>query len=359
MTRIHLTRRRTARIGLVLAVVTTAVWASPASANSPDPIFGGSLFDRDQPLIYSWQTGKVPPTWMQNGINAGAENSRKLTLATNAQGTRIPTFTYGSGGTSKISMEQTPCNPSNLLAIACMTRSAPNSFTVKLNKHDMQLQGFTLKWCSGYAFETPPASEPASGCYDVANITLDELGHVAILDHHDNSVAGSTYTDAVVQAFSRTKDGDGWNADVYGRCDVASLQAQYGMTTSSKLYSTCLTPRVAPSLAFSASPALTPQFGNVTFSATLTTGNWPSDYGDRISLKPAHARTVILQRAPIGSTSFTNYLTMSPGTTAGTYTATVAIGGTYQWRANFPQPTNEGFLAARASVAQTVTCTNC
>jgi len=125
------------------------------------------------------------------------------------------------------------------------------------------------------------------------------------------------------------------------------------------LYATCLTPRVQPSLAFSASPALTPQFGNVTFSATLTTGDWPGDYGNRISLKPAHARTVILQRAPVGSSSFTDFLTMSPGTTAGTYAATVAIGGTYQWRANFPQPANEGFLAGRASVPQTVTCTNC
>ena len=180
-----------------------------------------------------------------------------------------------------------------------------------------------------------------------------------ILGHHDNSVAGSTYSDAVVQALSHTKAGVGWNAAVYGRCDVASLQAQYGMKTSSKLYSTCLIPRVAPSLGFGASPTSTTLNGTVNFSATLTTGNWPGDFGDRISLKPAHARTVYLQRAPIGSSSFTNVVAMSPGVTAGTYAASVAITGTFQWRVNLPQPTNEGFLAARASGVLTITCTNC
>lgn len=348
-----------ARIGLVLGILTTALWAGPVSANSPDPIYTGSLFATDQALSYSWLSGKVPDVWMQAGINAGAANSNGLTAATNAQGTKVATFAYNSAGTSKISMSQTN-GCSGLDAIACFTRAgAPTSFTMNLNRHDLPLQSFILKWCSWYAAQNPPQTEPASGCYDVANVTLDELGHVLILNHHDNNVAGSTYTDAVVQALSRTKPNTGWNAAQYGRCDVASLQAQYGMKTSSKLYSTCLTPRVAPSLAFSASPTSTPKYGNVTFSATLTTGDWPGDYGNRISLKPAHARAVILQRAPVGSSSFTDYLTMAAGTTAGTYTATFGILGTYQWRANFPQPTNEGFLGARASVAQTVTCTNC
>lgn len=351
--------RARAWTGVALAALTTALWAGPVGANSPDPIYSGTLFATDQALTYSWDATRVPEPWMQSGINAGAANSNKLTAATNAQGTRIPTFAYGAGGTSKISRSNTN-GCSGFDAIACFTRAnAPTSFTVNLNKHGLVLRSFTLKWCSGYAFESPPMPEPASGCYDVANITLDELGHVLILNHHDNTVAGSTYTDAVVQEFSRTKPNTGWNAAVYGRCDVASLQAQYGMKTSSKLYSTCLTPRVAPSLGFGASPTSTTLNGTVNFSATLTTGNWPGDFGDRISLKPAHARTVYLQRAPIGSSSFTNVVAMSPGVTAGTYTASVAITGTFQWRVNFPQPTNEGFLAARTSGVLTITCTNC
>lgn len=140
---------------------------------------------------------------------------------------------------------------------------------------------------------------------------------------------------------------------------MASLQTQYGMKTSSKLYSTCLTPRVLSSLGFLASPTSGPANTVVNFTATLKTGDWPGDFSDRISLKPAHARTVYLQRAPVGSSSFTNYVAMSPGGTAGTYTTSILLNGTYQWRANFPQPTNEGFLTGRTSGALTITCTSC
>ncbi len=351
--------RRTARCGALLGISLAVLLASAVGANSPDPLLGGSLFATDQALTYSWLSGKVPDPWMQNGINAGAANSNKLTAATNTQGTKIATFAYGSGGTSKISMEQTnSCGGSQ--ALACFSRAgAPNSFTVKVNKHGMVLSGFTLKWCGWYAAQNPPQTEPSSGCYDVANVTLDELGHVLILDHHDNAVPGSVYTDAVVQALSHAKPDTAWNAANYARCDIANLQTQYGMKTSSKLYSTCLTPRVAPTLSFNASPTSGTMNTVVSFTSTLTTGNWPGDFGDRISLKPAHARTVYLQRAPIGSSSFTNFVAMSPGVTAGTYAASVAITGDYQWRVNFPQPSNEGFLAARTTGALTINCTNC
>lgn len=357
MKRASLTRR-TARIAVALAALTTVLWAGPVRANSPDPIFGGALFATDQALAYSWGT-TVPDVWMQNGINAGAANSNKLTLATTLQGTKVATFAYEAGGTSKISKSTSNCDPSNPLAIACMTRTAPTSFTVKLNSDGMALQGFTLKWCSWYAAQNPPKTEPASGCFDVANVTLDELGHVLVLNHHNTALNESDYSDAVVQAHSHAKLNVGWNAAQYGRCDVASLQAQYGMKTSSKLYSTCLTPRVAPTLSFNASSTSVPMNTVVTFASTLTTGNWPGDFGDRISLKPAHARTVYLQRAAIGSSSFSNFVAMSPGTTAGTYAASVATTGDYQWRVNFPQPSNEGFLAARTSGVLTVNCTNC
>jgi hypothetical protein len=346
-------------IAAVLAALVAAASPNLVAANAPDPILGGTLFATDQPLSYSWDAAKVPEPWMQTGINAGAGDANKLAAAANAQGTKIATFAYASGGTSKIAMSQiNTCASSD--AIARFNRnSAPNSFTMTLNKHGMVLASFTLKWCAWYAAQVPAQPEPATGCYDVANLSMDEFGHVLILNHHATAANESDYSDAVVQTLAHAKAGVGWNADVFGRCDVASLQSQYGMTTSSKLYSTCLTPLVLPSLAFSASPTSTPLNGNVTFTATLTTGDWPSDFNGRISLKPAHARTVVLQRAPVGSSSFTDYLTMLAGTTAGTYTATFAIFGTYQWRANFPQPTNEGFLAGVASSAVTVTCTGC
>ena len=52
MKRANLMRAR-AWTGVALAALTTALWAGPVSANSPDPIFGGSLFATDQALTYS------------------------------------------------------------------------------------------------------------------------------------------------------------------------------------------------------------------------------------------------------------------------------------------------------------------
>lgn len=112
--------RRMAWTGLVLGILTTALWSSPVSANSPDPILGGTLFATDQALTYSWDAAKVPDSWMQSGINAGAANSNKLTLTATLQGTKVATFAYGAGGTSKISMESSKA--CGFDGIACFSR---------------------------------------------------------------------------------------------------------------------------------------------------------------------------------------------------------------------------------------------
>ena len=91
----------------------------------------------------------------------------------------------------------------------------------------------TLKWCQAYT--TAP-----NGCYDAETIALDEFGHVEGLNHHVNYSSDSDYDDAVVQTFSRTKPAAGWNRHTFGRCDVATLQVKYDVTSSTAKYSTCL-----------------------------------------------------------------------------------------------------------------------
>ena len=83
----------------------------------------------------------------------------------------------------------------------------------------------TLKWCQAYT--TAP-----NGCYDAETIALDEFGHVEGLNHHVNYSSDSDYDDAVVQTFSRTKPAAGWNRHTFGRCDVATLQVKYDVTSS-------------------------------------------------------------------------------------------------------------------------------
>ena len=62
-----------------------------------------------------------------------------------------------------------------------------------------------------------PTRRRPNGCYDAETVALDEFGHVEILDHHVNQDDQSDYTDAVVQTFSRTKPGVGWNMHVARR----------------------------------------------------------------------------------------------------------------------------------------------
>ena len=116
--------------------------------------------------------------------------------------------------------------------LACFRRDAPDWFAVYLRENGHRFDWGTLRWCE--------ATDRPNGCYDAENITLDELGHVLGLDHHVNLPDDSDYGDAVVQTYSRTKPRAFYNAHVFGRCDVATLQQVYDVPTSSTLYSTCL-----------------------------------------------------------------------------------------------------------------------
>ena len=60
------------------------------------------------------------------------------------------------------------------------------------------------------------------------------------LGHHVNFADDSDYMDAVVQTYSRTKPATGWNVHTFRRCDVATLQLEYDMVSTTAKYSTCL-----------------------------------------------------------------------------------------------------------------------
>ena len=172
-----------------------------------------------------------------------------------------------------------------------------------------------------------------NGCYDAENITLDELGHVLGLDHHVNYADDSDYGDAVVQTYSRTKPKAFWNAHVYGRCDVATLQQVYDVATSSTLYSTCLD--VPTTLAVAANRTWLLPGTSVTFTATLSTAGT-----GRLSNNPVSGRIVVLQRRT--SSGWSDVATMAPGSSAGTYVATVVPRATSDWRALFRKPASRG-----------------
>jgi hypothetical protein len=193
----------------------------------------------------------------------------------------------------------------------------------------------------------------ANGCFDVENISLDEFGHVFVLDHHVNYADEGDYRDAVVQKVSRARPEDGWNAHAFGRCDIATLQIKYDMQTWESPYSTCLDLSTKLTL----TPSSTSIYAGdlVTFTANLSTADVDS-YG-RLGGNPVSSRTVVLQRRLPGATAWTSVGAMTPAY-GGVYRLNQTVTVTYDWRATFAKPDKEGIRGSN-SPAVRVTVLSC
>jgi hypothetical protein len=309
-----------------------SVIAAPfAAAATPDP-FMGNPFDRNQVLTYRWGVGGAPPTAIKAAIKDAVVD------ANTTRQSKAPTFDHERGADSTISYGvSAPCGENGL---ACFRRDAPTWFAVYLRENGHRFDWGTLRWCE--------ATGRPRGCYDAENITLDELGHVLGLDHHENLPDDSDYGDAVVQTYSRVKPEDFYNAHAFGRCDVATLQQVYDVQTTSTMYSTCL--NVPSETTIDASATWLPRAGWVSFSATLR-----SDGTGRLSNNLASGRVVVLQRRT--SSGWTDALTMAPGS-AGTYSASLYLTSPTDVRAIFRRPSNEG-LRGSSSDPLTITVSTC
>jgi len=227
--------------------------------------------------------------------------------------------------------------------LACADGSnAPNSFRLGFRVHGFRFDWGVLRWCQ-------LLSTIANGCFDVENITLDELGHVLILDHHVNYADDSDYTDSVVQTVSRARSRVGWNAHAFGRCDVAQLQRQYDVTTTTKI-STCLDLPTSSTLGTSASSV--PYDGTVQLTAHLEILNDPT-VTFRLRGNDLDARTVILQRRPVGGT-WIDVQALPAAGTSGSYAVSLRLRTTAEFRVVFRKPTDEG---VRSSTSGTVRVT--
>lgn len=319
-------RRRAVLVRLGSASLFVAVsmaQGTVADAHGPDPVLSSNLYDQDQRLEFRWRGGSEPPGAVKTAIKdaaAGVNASRA---------SRAATFVYDAGGTSVIGYGAGATCGVN--GIACFTRTAPTSFTMWLREHGRVFDWGTLRWCQMYT--TAP-----DGCYDAETIALDEFGHVEVLAHHHNYADDRDYLDAVVQTYSRTKPKDGWDEHVLGRCDVATLQREYDVPTSTTKISTCLD--LDTTVTLSASTTATVYGGVVKFTAGLKIAS--TDGYDRLKGNPLSGRTVRLQRRPPGTTTWTTVATMTPAATGGTYTASATITANAEFRALFSATSSEG-----------------
>lgn len=325
-------RRSRTAAGTVAAVLGLLTATAGVAAHGPDPVLtGGSRWNQDQALTFAWRAGSVPATGYQTAIKAAADD------ASTTRGSRAATFAYAPGASNLIGYGVgATCGPNG---IACFSRNAPTSFSMWMREQGHRFDWGSLRWCQAYT--TWP-----DGCFDVENVMLDEFGHVEILDHHDNSNNDPDYTDAVVQALSRTKPDTGWDAHALGRCDVATLQMQYDMDSWGSKYSTCLD--LSTSLVLSANPTTVSGVTTVTLTATLKVANDPSYV--RLALNPIALRNVTLQRRPKGLASWTRVGTMPRGATSGTYVGTQNVSANTEFRAVFAKPSDEGLRAATSPI---------
>lgn len=303
---------------LALAMI-LAVGGGSVLAVSPTPA-SGTTWEPNQRVEYRWRTGDEPPPWMRTAIQSAARDSNE------SRASRAATLSYATDGSSSIAY--TADLPTNW-AVGYTVRYLPDSFTIRLRPHGYPLDWGTLRWCEFY--DSPP-----TGCYDAEMITLHEIGHAQTLGHV-NDADYPDWTDSIMHEAPKSKAKAGWNAHEYGRCDVARLQVRYQPLTPSTRYSTCLD--LPTDLSLTTSSSTGAYYSTVTLTARLRIAAG-ADYTNLAS-DPVAGRRVVLQRRVPGNSSWSTIVEMDADET-GRYERSVAVTATYEWRAVFGTPSNEG-----------------
>ncbi len=319
---------RAVMLALVLLLPTVGI--APTLAATPDPILGGGLYAQNLLLTYRWSSAGTPPSAMKTAIRAGIDD------ANTTRRSKAPTFGYASGAGNLVYYgTSVPCGVNGL---ACMRRDPPDWFGVWYRENGHRYDWGTLRWCE--------MTGSPSGCFEAENVALHEFGHVMILDHHVNLPDDSDALDSVMQTYQPARPKAGWNAHAYARCDVATLQQQYDVPSTTTLYSTCLS--VPTEISLSASATSVPAGSTVTFSAVLRT-----DGTGRLSNNRVSSRTVVLQQHL--SSGWSDVATMIAGS-SGSYATSLSASTARAYRVLFRKPSSEG-LRGSSSTAVTITVT--
>lgn len=321
--------RTSGALAAIMGVVLATTLCGSVSATPPTPA-SGAIWETGN-LEYRWGTGMEPPSWLRPALHAAADDASVTTKA----GT--PNFTFDVGGAGWIGYtEDIPTD----YAVGYAVRNVPTGFGIRLRPHGYALQWGTLRWCQYYD-GTPP-----NGCYDAEMITLHEFGHVLTLGHPNEDTV-TDWADTIMHTAPKTKAKAGWNAHEFGRCDVARLQLRYEAASPLARISTCL--NIDTSLSLAVSPGTTIDYGSsASVSAVLRMTS--ASYADSLAGDPLSGRAVWLQRRPIGATSWVDLAQMSAGTDPGRYVRTLPIYASYEYRARFRAPDNEGLGAATSNI---------
>ena len=296
----------------------------PASAPRPVPSFGGGGWDRDKRLTYRWRSGGVPPSWARGPMKAAAEDATGTTRA------RGPRFVYDSGAANGVGYTSSVPSYCGINGIACAGRAMPTTWGVWIRPHGTEYTWGVLRWCQ--------KTSSGSGCFDIRRVLLHELGHIDGLDHPSNAGFTLAADETVMHAVTPMRPSAGASRHSFGRCDVATLQELYDTPTSKTRISTCND--VSTRVTLTASTTSVIPGSSVKLKAQLRVAT-RSAYG-YLAGNILDDRSVKLKYRRAGSDDSWKVAWMEPTSSGGRYVVTIAPGATWEFKAVFPAPTNEG-----------------
>lgn len=304
---------------------------TPAGAARPVPAFAAGGWAQNKVLSFSWATGQVPPKWARSGLVSGAAD------ATDSSRSQSPTFRYRSWAYNTV--RYGPSFPTFCrLGIACASRAMP-AWAVWIRPHGTDFSWGTLRWCE---------RTNTDGCFDLRRVMLHELGHIAGLNHP--STAGFTLAPyaTVMHAITPARPKPASRRHVFGRCDVATLQELYDLPGSKALVSSCN--NVVTVLRLSASQSTIAAGDSVQLVAMLKVAD-RTEYG-RLGGRKLAARTVKLKYRTAGSDQGWSTLWMRPAAAPGRYRATISPRATWEFKAVFPAPADEGLRFSGSNIVK-------
>ena len=330
-------------LGSEHAAVATGSEVTVVGESRPTPS-AGTLWGANEVLGYRWRGGAVPPGWMQPAIRAAADD------VTASRHSKAATFAYDPDAADTIGYETwLVCGATS---IGCASKVVPDWWRVGLRVHGHWYDWGQLLWCQ--AQETP-----RDGCFDAELVTLHELGHIVVLAHYEDAYEPGEpvgpWADSVMHEVTRARPRAGWNAHVFGRCDIASLQRRYDVRSdTSSDYSTCVT--LTTTLSLGASSTSVAYAEPVVLTASLRVADrdgYGKLRGNRLS-----ERAVMLQRRPAGGSTWFSLGWMSPTSTSGAYSYVTRPHSSGDYRAVFARQSDEGLTGA-TSVAITIRVADC
>lgn len=300
----------------------------------PVPSFAAGGWPADKKLTFRWRAGGVPPTWARTPMkNAAAD-------ATTTSGARSPRFVYHSSAGNAIGYTGAVPAFCGINGIACAGRAMPSTWGAWIRPHGTDYAWGTLRWCQKTSSDR--------GCFDIRRVLLHELGHIAGLTHPSSAGFTLAATETVMHAITPARPRSGASRHSFGRCDVATLQELYDTPDNRTPISSCND--LATRLTLSASRPAVSRGGSVKLTAQLRVDSRAA-YG-KLTKNYLNARSVKLKYRPAGTGEAWRTAWMKPTYAYGRYQLTIAPSATWEFKAVFPRPSDEGLRYSRSAIVK-------